>query len=86
MGQLRFATTVDTYRRNAALRGVPTPVLQAWLGHRSLAETERYVQLAGGHHSWWVERLQGTAMDPAPPQEALSAAAVQWPATFKGVA
>ena len=45
-----------TYGRNAVLCGVPTPVLQSWLGHRSLSETERYVQLAGGHHSW-VERL-----------------------------
>ena len=45
-----------TYGRNAVLAGVPTPVLQSWLGHRSLAETERYVQLAGGHHDW-VKRL-----------------------------
>ena len=45
-----------TYGRNAVLAGIPTPVLQSWLGHRSLAETERYVQLAGGHHEW-VERL-----------------------------
>ena len=45
-----------TYGRNAVLNGVPTPVLQQWLGHRSLAETERYVQLAGGHHDW-VKRV-----------------------------
>ena len=45
-----------TYGRNAVLAGVPTPVLQQWLGHHSLAETERYVQLAGGHHDW-VKRL-----------------------------
>ena len=45
-----------TYGRNAVLNGVPTPVLQRWLGHRSLAETERYVQLAGGHHDW-VKRV-----------------------------
>ena len=45
-----------TYGRNAVLNGVPTPVLQQWLGHRSLAETERYVHLAGGHHDW-VKRL-----------------------------
>ena len=44
-----------TYGQNAVFRGVPTPVLKSWLGHLSLAETERYVQLAGGHHSW-VER------------------------------
>ena len=31
-----------TYGRTAVLNGVPTPVLQSWLGHRSLAETERY--------------------------------------------
>ena len=42
--------------RNAVLAGVPTPVLQSCLGHRSLAQTERYVTLAGGHHEW-VERL-----------------------------
>ena len=35
----------NTYGRNAVLNEVPTPVLQQWLGHRSLAETERYVQL-----------------------------------------
>ena len=45
-----------TYGRNAVLNGVPTPVLQRWLGHRSLAETERYVELAGGHHDW-VKRV-----------------------------
>ena len=45
-----------TYGRNAVLNGVPTPVLQQWLGHRSLAETERYVELAGGHHEW-VKRV-----------------------------
>ena len=45
-----------TYGRTAVLNGVPTPVLQQWLGHRSLAETERYVQLAGGHHDW-VKRV-----------------------------
>ena len=45
-----------TYGGNAVLAGVPTPVLKEWLGHRSLAETERYVQLAGGHHDW-VKRL-----------------------------
>ena len=45
-----------TYGRTAVLNGVPTPVLQKWLGHRSLAETERYVELAGGHHDW-VKRL-----------------------------
>ena len=45
-----------TYGRNAVLSGVPTPVLQQWLGHQSLAETERYVHLAGGHHDW-VKRL-----------------------------
>ena len=44
-----------TYGQNAVLRGVPTPALKSWLGHLSLAKTERYVQLAGGHHSW-VER------------------------------
>ena len=45
-----------TYGRTAVLNGVPTPVLQQWLGHRSLAETERYVELAGGHHDW-VKRV-----------------------------
>ena len=45
-----------TNGRNAILNGVPTPVLQQWLGHHSLAETERYVQLAVGHHDW-VKRL-----------------------------
>ena len=29
-----------TYGRTSVLNGVPTPVLQSWLGHRSLAETE----------------------------------------------
>ena len=45
-----------TYGRNCVLRGVPIPVLQKWLGHQSLADTQRYVELAGEHHSW-VERL-----------------------------
>ena len=44
------------YGRNGVLSGVPTPVLQSWLGHSSLAQTEQYVKLAGGHHEW-VERL-----------------------------
>lgn len=45
-----------TYGRNAVLNGVPMPVLQQWLGHRSLAETERYVELVGSHHDW-VKRV-----------------------------
>ena len=45
-----------TYGRTSVLNGVPTPVLQNWLGLRSLAETERYVRLAGSHHEW-VKRV-----------------------------
>ena len=45
-----------TYGRNCVLRGVPIPVLQQWLGHQSLADTQRYVELAGAHHKW-VSRL-----------------------------
>ena len=45
-----------TYGRNCVLRGVPIPVLQQWLGHQSLADTQRYVELAGEHHEW-VSRL-----------------------------
>ena len=49
------------YGLNAVFRGVPTPVLQFCLGHRSLAETERYVDLAGGHSSWWRGCEEGLA-------------------------
>ena len=45
-----------TYGRNCVLRGVPIPVLQKWLGHSSLTDTQRYVELAGAHHEW-VARL-----------------------------
>ena len=45
-----------TYGRNCVLRRVPIPVLQQWLGHQSLADTQRYVELAGAHHEW-VTRL-----------------------------
>ena len=45
-----------TYGRNCVLRGIPLPVFQQWLGHQSLADTQRYVELAGAHHSW-VTRL-----------------------------
>ena len=38
--------------RNCVLRGIPIPVLQQWLGHQSLTDTQRYVELAGAHHSW----------------------------------
>lgn len=42
-----------TYGRNCVLRGVPIPVLQQWLvGHQYLSDTQRYVELAGTHHSW----------------------------------
>ena len=34
------------------LRGVLIPVLQKWLGHSSLTDTQRYVELAGAHHEW----------------------------------
>ena len=37
-----------TYGRNCVLRGVPIPVLQKWLGHASMVDTQRYVELAGG--------------------------------------
>ena len=45
-----------TYGRNCVLRGVPIPVLQKWLGHASMVDTQRYVELAGAHHEW-VARL-----------------------------
>ena len=45
-----------TYGRTCVLRGIPVPVLQQWLGHQSLADTQRYVELAGAQHSW-VTRL-----------------------------
>ena len=45
-----------TYGRTCILKGVPVTVLQKWMGHKSLADTQRYVELAGGHHSW-VEKL-----------------------------
>ncbi len=45
-----------TYGRNCVLRGVPIPVLQKWLGHASMIDTQRYVELAGAHHEW-VSRL-----------------------------
>ena len=39
-----------TYGRNCVLPGVPIPVLQKWLGHASMVDTQRYVELAGAHH------------------------------------
>ena len=45
-----------TYGRNCVLRGVPIPVLQKWLGHASMIDTQRYVELVGAHHEW-VSRL-----------------------------
>ena len=39
-----------TYGRNCVLRGVPIPVLQKWLGHQSLKDTQCYVELACAHH------------------------------------
>ena len=42
----------NTNGRNCVLHGIPLPVLQQWLGHQSLADTQRYVGLAGAHHSW----------------------------------
>ena len=41
-----------TYGRNCVLRGIPLPVLQQWLGHQSLTDTQSYVELASDHHSW----------------------------------
>ena len=46
-----------TYGRNCVLREVPVPVLQKWLGHQSLKDTQCYVKLAGAHHEW-VSRLR----------------------------
>ena len=43
-------------RPHCVLRGVPIPVLQKWLGHASMVDTQRYVELAGAHHEW-VSRL-----------------------------
>ena len=45
-----------TYGRTCVLRGIPIPVLQKWLGHASMVDTQRYVELAGAHHEW-VSRL-----------------------------
>ena len=44
------------FRHTYGLKGVPIPVLQKWLGHQSLKDTQRYVELAGAHHEW-VSRL-----------------------------
>ena len=55
-GRARPHALRHTYGRNGVLNGVPTPILRQWLGHCSLAETERYVQLAAGHHDW-VKRM-----------------------------
>ena len=45
-----------TYGRICVLRVVPIPVLQKWLDHQSLNDTQRYLELAGAHHEW-VSRL-----------------------------
>lgn len=45
-----------TYVRNCVLRGVPIPVLQKWLGHASMVDTQRYFGLARARHEW-VSRL-----------------------------
>ena len=39
-----------TYGRNCVLRGEPILVLQKWLGHQSVKDTQRYVELTGAHH------------------------------------
>ena len=42
-----------TYGRNCVLQGIPLPVLQQWLRHQPLADTQRYVELASAHpHGW----------------------------------
>ena len=45
-----------TYGRNCTLRGVPIPVLQKWLGHASMVDTRRHLELDGAHRSW-VDRV-----------------------------
>ena len=42
----------NAYVRNCVLRGVPIPVLQKWLGHASIVDTQRYVELDWAHHDW----------------------------------
>ena len=37
-------------------QAVQLSVLQQWLKHQSLADIQRYVELAGAHHEW-VSRL-----------------------------
>ena len=39
-----------TYGRNCVLRGEPILVLQKWLRHQSVKDTQRYVELTGAHH------------------------------------
>ena len=43
-----------THGRNGVLRVVPIPVLRQWLGHQSLPDTQRYVELAEPTTSGWT--------------------------------
>ena len=36
--------------------GLSLVLLQKWLGHALMVDTQRYVELAGAHHEW-VSRL-----------------------------
>jgi integrase len=54
-----------TYGQNAVLRGVPTPALKSWLGHLSLAETER-LRPAGGRSPLLGGKAVGTEFSDPP--------------------
>lgn len=46
-----------TFASLAAQRGVPLPVLQAWMGHADIKTTMRYSHLAPSSGAQWVDRV-----------------------------
>jgi integrase len=61
-----------TFASHAVMRGVPVSVVQAWMGHAKLTETQRYAHLCPSYTAGMIAVLDGA---PAAPPAARDAAA-----------
>jgi len=56
--KVRFHDLRHTFASQAVQRGVPLPVVQAWLGHTTITMTMRYAHLAPDAGADWIKVLE----------------------------
>lgn len=57
--RIRFHDLRHTFASHAAMRGVPIPVLQKWLGHKNLSTTMGYAHLTPEYQYEFIDLMDG---------------------------